>query len=62
MLPPLDLKESITNTRSITENFSKISDTLVNANIGKILKDAQGTISSVNLLIDGITSGKEVCW
>ncbi len=54
----LDLKESITNTRSITENFSKISDTLVNANIGKILKDAQGTISSVNLLIDGITSGK----
>jgi phospholipid/cholesterol/gamma-HCH transport system substrate-binding protein len=54
----LDLKESITNTRSITENFSKISDTLVNANIGKILKDVQGTISSVNLLIDGITSGK----
>ena len=54
----LDLKESITNTRSITENFSKISDTLANANIGKILKDAQGTISSVNLLIDGITSGK----
>jgi phospholipid/cholesterol/gamma-HCH transport system substrate-binding protein len=54
----LDLKESIKNTKSITENFSKISDTLVNANIGKILKDAQGTISSVNLILESISSGK----
>ena len=54
----LDLKASIKNTKLITENFSKISDTLVNANIGNILKDAQGTITSVNLLLEGISSGK----
>ncbi len=54
----LDLKETIKNTKSITHNLSKVSDTLVNSNIGKILREAQGTISSANKLLDGIYSGK----
>ena len=54
----IDLKETIKNTKSITQNLSKVSDTLVNSNIGKILREAQGTISSANKLLDGIYSGK----
>jgi len=54
----LDLKESIKNTKIITDNFSKVSDTLVNANIGEIIRNAQVTVKSVNLMLDGIYSGK----
>ena len=54
----VDLKETLKNTKSITQNLSKVSDTLVNSNIGKILREAQGTISSANKLLDGIYSGK----
>lgn len=54
----LDLKETLKNTKSITQNLSKVSDTLVNSNIGKIIREAQGTISSANKLLDGIYSGK----
>jgi len=50
----LDLKESIKNTKIITENFSKVSDTLVNANIGKLMKDADVTLTSVNLMLSNI--------
>jgi len=53
-----DLKESIKNTKIITENFSKVSDTLANANIGKIIKKAENTISTANSMLEGINSGK----
>jgi len=53
----LDLKESIKNTKIITENFSKVSDTLVNANIGKLMKDADVTLTSVNLMLSNIQKG-----
>jgi len=53
-----DLKESIKNTKTITENFSKVSDTLANAGIGEIIKKAEVTLSSVNIMLDGINSGR----
>ena len=53
-----DLKESLKNTKLITENFSKISDSLANANIGEIIRKAEITLNSTNQLLDGIHSGK----
>lgn len=53
-----DLKESVKNTKLITENFSKVSDTLVNANIGAILRKAEATLVASNTLLKGINSGK----
>lgn len=54
----LDLKESVKNTKLITENFSKISDTVANANIGGILKKAEITLNSVSLMLASIHNGK----
>jgi len=54
----IDLTESIKNTRLITENFSKVSDTLANANIGGIMRKAEFTLNSANLMLDGINKGK----
>jgi phospholipid/cholesterol/gamma-HCH transport system substrate-binding protein len=54
----LDLKESVKNTRLITENFSKVSDTLANSNIGGIMRKAEFTLNSANLMLDGINKGK----
>ena len=53
-----DLKASLKNTKLITENFSKISDSLANANIGEIIRKAEVTLNSTNQLLDGIHSGK----
>lgn len=53
-----DLTESVKNTKVITENFAKVSDTLANANIGGILNKAEVTLNSVNLMLSGIHSGK----
>jgi phospholipid/cholesterol/gamma-HCH transport system substrate-binding protein len=53
----VDLKASIKNTKLITDNFSKVSDTLVNANIGKIIRNAEVTVNTVNRMLDGIYSG-----
>ena len=54
----IDLKETIRNSKYISENFSKVSDTLLNANIGGIIKKAEHTLVSVNLLLDGVEKGK----
>ena len=54
----VDLKESVKNTRLITENFSKVSDTLANANIGGIMRKAEITLNSANLMLEGINQGK----
>jgi phospholipid/cholesterol/gamma-HCH transport system substrate-binding protein len=53
-----DLKASVKNTKKITENFAKVSDTLANANIGEVIKKAEVTLNSVNLMLAGIHSGK----
>ncbi|WP_299055560.1 MlaD family protein [uncultured Polaribacter sp.] len=53
-----DLKESIANTKLITANFSKVSDTLANANIGEIMRKAETTLNSANFMLAGINNGK----
>ncbi|QXP64884.1 MlaD family protein [Polaribacter sp. HaHaR_3_91] len=53
-----DLKASVKNTKTITENFAKVSDTLANADIGRVVKKAEYTLTSVNTILEGINSGK----
>jgi phospholipid/cholesterol/gamma-HCH transport system substrate-binding protein len=52
------IKNTFDNTRIITENFMKLSDTLVNANIGLTIKKAQKSLDYVNDLMAGIEAGK----
>jgi phospholipid/cholesterol/gamma-HCH transport system substrate-binding protein len=54
----VDLNYTIKNTKSITENLVKVSDTLANSNIGGIIRKAEITLTSVNSLLDGIDKGK----
>ena len=52
------LNETVRNTKYISENLAKVSDTLLNANLGKIMRDAEVTLSTVNSLLKGIDEGK----
>jgi phospholipid/cholesterol/gamma-HCH transport system substrate-binding protein len=51
-------QETLKNTKKITENFAKVSDTLVNSNIGGVLKKTELTLNTVNALLKGIEEGK----
>ncbi|PQJ74216.1 MlaD family protein [Polaribacter gangjinensis] len=53
-----NLKETLKNTNQITQNLSKVTDTLVNSNLGEIMRKAELTLTSVNSLLDGIQNGK----
>ncbi len=53
-----DLKESLKNTRHITENISKISDTIANSNLGDVIKKAELSLSSIDTLLKNINKGK----
>ncbi|QVY67026.1 MlaD family protein [Polaribacter sp. Q13] len=53
-----DLKESVKNTKTITANFAKVSDTLAKVNIGEIMKKAEVSLNSVNKMLEGINTGK----
>lgn len=46
------------STRKITEDLSKVTDTLANSNIGEILRKAEMTLTSVNHMLDGMDQGK----
>jgi phospholipid/cholesterol/gamma-HCH transport system substrate-binding protein len=52
------LKVTIENTKNITDNLSKVTDTLANSNIGEIMRKAEITLTSVNFLLDGMDKGK----
>lgn len=52
------IKNTFDNTRVITENFMKLSDTLVNANIGLTIKKAQKSLDYINDLMAGIERGE----
>ena len=54
----VDLKETMLYSRNFAENLSKVSDTLVNADLGKIMREAQITLLTVNSLLKGIDEGK----
>ena len=52
------IQNTFENTRVITENFMKLSDTLVNSNIGLTIKKAQRSLDYVNKLLKGVESGE----
>ncbi len=52
------IKNTFDNTRVITENLMKLSDTLVNANIGMTIKKAQESLDYVNQLMVGVQKGE----
>ncbi|WP_337994835.1 MlaD family protein [Polaribacter ponticola] len=54
----VSFKETLENTKLITGNLTKITDTLANSNIGDIMRKAEMTLTSVNSLLDGIDKGK----
>ena len=48
----------VTNMNKVTSDFSKISDSLSKANIGKSIKDLENTLSKVNNLMTDVQDGK----
>ena len=54
----VNLKETMRYSRNFAENLSNVSDTLVNADLGKIMREAQMTLLTVNSLLKGIDEGK----
>ena len=52
------IQNTFENTRVITENFMKLSDTLVNSNIGMTIKKAQLSLNYVNKLLVGVEKGE----
>jgi phospholipid/cholesterol/gamma-HCH transport system substrate-binding protein len=52
------LKVTIENTKNITDNLSKVTDTLANSNIGEIMRKAEISLTYVNSLLDGMDRGK----
>ena len=52
------LQETVDNTKLITDNFAKVSDTIVNANIGNIIRKTEVTLNSMNKMLSGINNGQ----
>lgn len=52
------LNATLENTKTVTDNFAKVSDTLVNANLGETVKTLQATLNNVNGLLAGLEAGK----
>lgn len=51
------LTETLKNTNHITQNLSKVTDTLANSNLGEIMRKAEYSLTSVNKILDGINQG-----
>ncbi len=51
------LHNSIQNINTITDNFSKLSDSLVNADLTKTIKDLESTLSSLNKMLAQMEQG-----
>ena len=54
----VSFKETLVNTKNITENLLKVTDTLANSNIGEIIRKAEISLTSVNSLLKGMDEGK----
>ena len=52
------LHSTLKNTNKITTNFSKISDSLAKAGLGKTVTDLQSTVSSLNSVLEKIAKGE----
>lgn len=53
-----DLDKSIGNLGTITDNFSKLSDTLVNAGLGQTIKGLESTMGKINDMMAKIEGGE----
>ena len=53
-----ELDSSIINIRHLTANFSRISDTLAAADLGKTMKDLESTVHNLDKLLAKIESGE----
>ena len=47
---------TLSNVEVATDNFAKLSDSLVNANLGQTIEKLQGTISNFDNILAGIDS------
>ncbi len=54
----VSFKETLVNTKNITKNLLKVTDTLANSNIGEIIRKSEITLTSVNSLLLGLDEGK----
>ena len=54
----LDIGVALENTKKITANFVKVSDTLSKVNFGQTVKTLQTTLENINGLLSGIEKGK----
>ncbi|MEM1258741.1 MAG: MlaD family protein [Bacteroidota bacterium] len=52
------LDSTLKNVNTITSNFSKISDSLVNAGLGQTLTDLQTTVASLNHVLGKVEKGE----
>jgi phospholipid/cholesterol/gamma-HCH transport system substrate-binding protein len=53
-----NLKATLENTKNITENFSKISDSLANVNMNQMLMKAENAVDNFNQLSMKLNSGE----
>ena len=53
-----DIDIALENTKKITSNFVKVSDTLATVNFGQTVRTLQTTLANVNGLLLGIENGK----
>jgi phospholipid/cholesterol/gamma-HCH transport system substrate-binding protein len=54
----IGVQETLENTKNITKNLVKVTDTLANSNIGEIIRKAEITLTTVNSLLEGMDKGK----
>lgn len=52
------LDNTIKNVDNISTNFSKVSDTLANANIGQTVKNLESTLNNFNKILASVETGK----
>ncbi|AMC12274.1 ABC transporter substrate-binding protein [Lutibacter profundi] len=52
------LGNTLNNTELMTANLAKLSDTLVNANLGLTVKNLETTITSLNKILESVEEGK----
>ena len=52
------LGRTLSNAELMTENLSKLSDSLVNSNLGATVKNIESTVTNLNKILVGIESGE----
>ncbi|VAW23061.1 hypothetical protein MNBD_BACTEROID04-1765, partial [hydrothermal vent metagenome] len=52
------LGNTLTNAELMTTNLAKLSDTLVNANLGLTVKNLEVTLTSLNKILESVEEGK----